>query len=125
MKGVAAVELAIIFPFIILICTSAVTLGSLWSTSIRMDSIAQDVVRVCGLAQEAQFDGCVERYFNEDSVSTNCRSINHSYTGFEENIEGRTVLSSRLTLECNYMMFESISAFEPITLTSVARGVRN
>ena len=67
-RGVAAVEFAIVLPTIVLICASAVGLGTAWRTSTRMQSIAHDAVRLCSLRLPDEQEACLNAQVSADGV---------------------------------------------------------
>lgn len=126
-RGVAAVEFAIVLPTLVLLCASAVGLGTAWRTSNRMQSIAHDAVRLCSLRLPDQQEACLNAQVNVDTVSTNCLSLTHNLIAANEIVleAGAEVLAARLTLTCAYSLFPAVSAVPPITLTASATTVVN
>lgn len=130
-KGVAAVEFAIVLPTIILLCASAVGLGTAWRTNVRLQSIANDTARLCGVRPDADQPGCVEALVNVDTVSGNCTNLNGNIASINEQVAGGvdgalvTVLTSRVEIVCDYLLFPALSAVPPITLSGRATVVVN
>ena len=126
-RGVAAVEFAIVLPTIVLICASAVGLGTAWRTSTRMQSIAHDAVRLCSLRLPDEQEACLNAQVSADTVSTNCLSLNHNLIAANDNVleAGAEVLAIELIITCAYSLFPAVSAVPPITLTASATTVVN
>ena len=130
-KGVAAVEFAIVLPTIVLVCASAVGLGTAWRTNVRLQSIANDTARLCGVRPAAEQGDCVEALVNVDTVSGNCINLNGNISSVNQQIAGGvdgalvTVLTSRVDIVCSYSLFPAISAVPPITLSGEAIVVVN
>ena len=130
-KGVAAVEFAIVLPTLILLCASAVGLGTAWRTNIRIQSIANDAARLCGVRPDAEQTGCVDALVNVDTVSSNCVNLNGNISAINESVAGGvdgaliTVFTSRVEIDCEYALFPALSAVPPISLTGEAIVVVN
>jgi Flp pilus assembly protein TadG len=130
-KGVAAVEFAIVLPTLILLCASAVGLGTAWRTNVRLQSIASDTARLCGVRPDAEQTGCVDALVNVDTVSANCVTLNGNIVSINQAVSGGvngefiTVLTSRVDIACEYALFPALSAVPPITLTGEAIVVVN
>lgn len=130
-KGVAAVEFAIVLPTIVLLCASAVGLGTAWRTNVRIQSIANDTARLCGVRPAAEQTACVEALVNVDTVSGNCINLNGNIAAVNEQLAGGvdgelvTVLTTRVDVVCAYTLFPALSAVPPIRLSGQAIVVVN
>ena len=124
--GVAAVEFAIVIPLVILLCAGAVAIGNAWRTHIRMESVANEAARLCGV-RPAQFqEDCLESLLNPNTISTNCLNLTPAIsTGVEETFGGVSVLVSEVTVTCSYSLLPGLSGVPPLTLQTRVEGVSN
>ena len=129
-RGVAAVEFAIVMPTIILISAATVAIGTAWRTNLRMQSVAADAARLCGVRPQADIENCLNALVTPQSISTNCASLEadldrttRGSTG-PEGVEVVT-LESTTTIQCSYELIPNILAMVPLDLSARVTVVSN
>lgn len=124
--GVAAVEFAIVIPLVILLCAGAVAIGNAWRTHIRMESVANEAARLCGVRPAPLQAECLEALLNPNTISTNCLDLTPAIaTNVEETFGGVSVLVSEVTVTCAYSLLPALSGVPPLTLQTRVEGVAN
>ena len=125
-RGAAAVEFAIVIPLIILLCAGSVAIGNAWRAHIRMTSVAQEAVRLCGVRPAPLQAGCLEALVNRETISLNCQDVTPTITsGTDGMFGGVSVLTSQVTVQCAYRLMPGISGVPPLTLETRAEGLAN
>lgn len=125
-RGVAAVELAIVIPLVFLLCASAVAIGNAWRANLRLETAANEAVRLCGV-RGAQFQqACLDQLVSPSTVSANCTNVNASIeSGSEPSFGGASAYVSRVRAVCNFELLPGISAVPQLQLAVLAEGVSN
>ena len=129
-RGVAAVEFAIVMPTIILICAATVAIGTAWRTNVRMQSIATDAARLCGVRPGPEITRCLDALINVQTVSTNCMTINSDLDRATRTVlgpDGSSVntIESTVRIECSYALIPGILAMTPLDLRARVSTVSN
>ena len=125
-RGVAAVELAIVIPFVFLLCASAVAIGNAWRANLRLETAANEAVRLCGVRGAEFQEACLARLISPTTVSENCVNVNASIdSGSEPSFGGASAYVSRVRAICQFELLPGISAVPKLQLAVLAEGVSN
>ena len=125
-RGAAAVEFAIVVPLVILLCAGSVAIGNAWRTNIRMESVAHEAARLCGVRPAAEQGTCLEALVSVATVSGNCQQLTPTISSStEETFAGTSVLVSKVTVTCQYSLMPGISGVPPLILETSVEGLAN
>ena len=136
-RGLAAVELALVFPTVLLLVGGSLVLARAYTSDLKLTRLTNEVTRVCSLGVggldviEAQGRACIEARFRQDRLPGGCTDPEVEVQRVEEELpyvddaDGEPRISSvhslLVTTSCRFNTVGTNGVFPVIVLNAQSR----